>query len=159
MDEMTLNLLAADLNAQGREIAAIYAKIHEREPGFETDEERRESLGYQLHNLYCAYEDLFQLVAEAFENRIDQGAGWHVELLARMRQTIAEVRPALIDEQDHRLLGELRSFRHVFRHAYASSLDPQKLRPVVAAAAALEERYPNWVPAFLAACRRALPPA
>lgn len=32
-----------------------------------------ESLAYQLHNLYCAFEDLFELVAERFENNLETG--------------------------------------------------------------------------------------
>ena len=36
-----------------------------------SDREKTSHLGYLLHNLYCAIEDLFQEVAKTFENRIE----------------------------------------------------------------------------------------
>lgn len=36
------------------------------------------------HNLYCAFEDLFKIVAETFENHIQDKSKYHQELLKRM---------------------------------------------------------------------------
>lgn len=82
-----------------------------------------ESLGYQLHNLYCAFEDLFKIVAAAFENHIEDKSRYHLELLKRMAIPIEGIRPALLSQESYTLLDNLRSFRHFFRHAYSYELD------------------------------------
>lgn len=68
MDKGKLTVLKADIDAQIREIETIYAKLDERR-----QEKNRltgiESIAYQLHNLYCAFEDLFKIVADTFENQ------------------------------------------------------------------------------------------
>ena len=79
MDKARLALLRAEMSAQVRQIDEIYGKIAERKEG--KGQADVESLAYQLHNLYCAFEDLFKLVAGTFENRIDEARRYHVELL------------------------------------------------------------------------------
>jgi uncharacterized protein YutE (UPF0331/DUF86 family) len=153
VDAATLTLLESDLTSQLSEILKCYAKIRLRTDNFAESEERLESLAYQLHNLYCAFEELFQTIAEAFENQIGTGAGWHVELLSRMRRSVPGVRPGVIDDVDYRALNELRAFRHVFRHAYALELNPQKLRIVLDQGLALESRADDIVAGFIASCR------
>jgi uncharacterized protein YutE (UPF0331/DUF86 family) len=152
MDAERLNLLRADLQAQVGEVQSIYAKVRVRADGFEKNEDRREALAFQLHNLYCAIEDVFLLIAEAFENRICRDGGWHVQLLSRMRQEIPGVRPSVIDGTDVKALDELRGFRHVFRHAYAIEIDPEKLGIVLRRALAIEDRVEAWVDRFLRRC-------
>jgi hypothetical protein len=153
MDADVLSLLEADLRFQAAEIDRIYQRVHARQEGFASNEERLESLAFQLHNLYCAYEDLFRMIAEAFENRIGNGAGWHMKLLRRMREDVPGVRPAFIAGDDYRALDELRAFRHMFRHAYAVSLSPQRLAIALEQALGLESQPPQWVDAFLSRCR------
>ena len=94
MDKARLALLRAEMSAQVRQIDEIYGKIAERKEG--KGQADVESLAYQLHNLYCAFEDLFKRVAGTFENRLDEARRYHVELLKRLRLTIEGVRPALI---------------------------------------------------------------
>ena len=61
----------------------IYVKIEEKlkklkkNPG---NEELKDSLAYWLHNLYCAYEDLFKIIAKFFENRIEDPSRFHIQL-------------------------------------------------------------------------------
>ncbi|MBT9147366.1 MAG: hypothetical protein DDT32_01120 [Syntrophomonadaceae bacterium] len=90
-----------------------------------------ESLGYQLHNLYCASEDLLTLVAAFFENHIEDKSRYHSELLRRMALVITGVRPVLLSRDSLQLLDNLRAFRHFFRHAYSYELDERKLRIVL----------------------------
>lgn len=90
-----------------------------------------ESLAYQLHNLYCAFEDLFRIVAHFFENHIDERVGWHKELLGRMTLEIKGVRPRFISEAAYEFLSDLRGFRHVFRHAYGVELEAEKIKLVL----------------------------
>ena len=103
MDEERLSLLRANIEAQREEIERIFAKIEERRHG--EGAAYLESLGYQLHNLYCAFEDLFKIVADFFENRIEERVRYHSELLRRMKISIEGVR-ASTD-----LRGELQAAR------------------------------------------------
>ena len=148
MEKAKLAILEAELSRQKQEIDKIYAKIDERRLRI-NNETGIESLAYQLHNLYCAYEDLFKIVAAAFENNIEEGITWHKELLRRMTISIKGIRPNLISEKSMNLLSELRSFRHFFRHAYGYELDPGKVKLVLEKAAGLKEAFTKDVNKFL----------
>lgn len=140
MDEERLGLLKADLDKQLVMIDQIYEEIQHRSKGYETNVERMESLAYQLHNLYCAFEDLMKIVANEFENRIQQRSDWHIQLLRRMMTDIPNIRPALFSQENFFLLDELRAFRHWFRHAYSYRVEPEKLGIVLRKAIELRER-------------------
>ena len=120
---------AAQVRAQLLEIAAIHDRIDERErvPG----PAGLESLALQLHNLYSAVEGLFEVVADACENHVDAGAGYHTSLLRRMHVTVPGVRPAAVSDETLPLLDTLRRFRHVVRHAYSAEIDGRQLRIVL----------------------------
>lgn len=147
MDEERLNLLSATIRAQNEEIERIFDKIEDRRRG--EGEATLESLAYQLHNLYCAFEDLLKLVADSFENHIEASAYYHRRLLWRMKIPIEGVRPALLSETSHKLLDSLRAFRHVFRHAYSYELDPKKLALVVEDVLKLKRLYQGEIDRFL----------
>lgn len=76
-----------------------------------------ESAGYWLHNLYCAFEDLFKQVAGFWENSVRTNGGFHINLL----------KPALPSIESYKYLNELRGFRHVFRYAYSYGLDDERV--------------------------------
>ena len=149
MEPERLVLLRADIEAQLAEIDSIYDRIDVRAtvPG----EAGAESLAFQLHNLYCAFEDLFQLIAAAFENHIVADGGYHVGLLKRMRVAVPGVRPPVIDAQLFAPLDSLRAFRHFFRHAYGSVVDVRKVELVRQDAAQLRTGYRSAVHQFLQA--------
>ncbi|OHB42524.1 MAG: hypothetical protein A3K25_05745 [Planctomycetes bacterium RIFOXYB12_FULL_42_10] len=148
MDKGKLTVLKADIDAQIREIETIYAKLDERR-----QEENRltgiESIAYQLHNLYCAFEDLFKIIANTFENNIQDKASYHMELLKRMAISIEGIRPSLVSQESYALLDNLRSFRHLFRHAYSYELDIRKVRIVLDDAMKLREIYRKDTNIFL----------
>lgn len=129
MDKAGLTLLVSDVRAQMDVIEVIYDKLDVRAAGLQPDDEiQLESAAYQLHNLYNAVEDLFQLVAAHFENQIEVTGRWHTELLRRMNQDIEGLRPALLSDESYVLLNGLRSFRHFFRHAYAAPIEYAQFR-------------------------------
>ena len=148
MEKERLSLLKAAINAQIVEIERIFGKIEDRR--HKEGEANLESLAYQLHNLYCAFEDLFKIVADFFENHIDDSAHYHSALLWRMKMPIEGVRPAVLSEASYKLLDSLRAFRHVFRHAYSYELDPKKLTLVLEDALRLRDRYHGDIDHFLA---------
>lgn len=147
MDSGRLALLQAEISGQLGLIDEIYARIEERQKS--DSPYRAEALAYQLHNLYCALEDLFQIVARAFENEIVDRAHYHSELLKRMTLRIEGVRPALLSEDTARLLDSLPSFRHFIRHAYVYEIDPRRVALVLEDALALRQRYHDEIQAFL----------
>ena len=110
-----------------------------------------ESLSYQLHNLYGAIKELFELVAAAFENQLQGGRGYHIKLLRRMTITVDGVRPRVISDRTLKALDSLRGFRHVFRHADSGGLDPRKIALVVEDAREVREALAAEVQAFIAA--------
>ena len=133
--------------AQAMEIEGIYGNINDRKR-----EEGRavvESVGYQLHNLYCAFEDLFKIVAKTFENHIEDKSKYHVELLKRMTIRIEKIRPSLLSRETYVLLDDLRSFRHFFRHAYSYELDERKVKLVLDDVERLKEIYRKDIDLFL----------
>jgi uncharacterized protein YutE (UPF0331/DUF86 family) len=125
-----LALFLAEFEHQVSEIDSIYAKIEKRLDFLESKEvstEMVESTGYWLHNLYCAFEDLFKVVAGFWENDVGTDESFHIHLLKRMQVRIKGIRPALLSKDSFENLNELRGFRHVFRHAYSYGLDDQRV--------------------------------
>ena len=147
MEKERVALLQAELQSRTQAIANIYLKLDDRKG--RRGKVAVESLAYQLHNLYCAFEDLFRAVAVAFENNIDHKTRHHTELLKRMTYTIEGVRPALLSHDSFMLLDNLRAFRHFFRHAYSYDLDERKVRIVLEDAIKLRILYARDVQTFM----------
>ena len=63
----------------------------------------------------------------------------------------AGIRPRVITDSTFVLLESLRSFRHVFRHAYGTSLDDRKVRIVLEDARLLHSILRREVETFLSA--------
>lgn len=110
-------------------------------------------LAYRLHNLYNAFENIFQNIATTFENNLDDAARWHTQLLQRMRLDVTPIRPAVIDDTTYDALDELRRFRHIFRHSYDLQLDFARLQLVLTKALKLKGLYNPQLDQFLAFVR------
>ena len=147
MEKIELALLKAEIDAQVIEIDHIFTRLAERKK--KKGKVAVESIGYQLHNLYCAFEDLFKIIAEGFENHIHDKSRYHVELLRRMTIPIKGVRPPLLRKESSSLLENLRSFRHFFRHAYSYELDERKVKIVLEDAFKLKAVYQQDLNSFL----------
>jgi len=144
-----IRTLKADIAADLKAIAETYTAINRYASG-PTGEEQLIVLAYYLHNLYCAFESIFQHIAEVFENQISDQASWHTELLRRLTLDIEEVRPRLLSDEAYDCLDELRRFRHLFRGAYRLHLDAERLALVQKKAQALERIYRADIERFLA---------
>jgi hypothetical protein len=142
-----LRALAAEIRADEQTIAELYAFIAQANVTANAPESAIVT-GYYLHNLYMAFEHIFEQVAEAFENHIEDKAQWHAQLLRRMTLDIPAMRPRLISEEAFRCLDELRRFRHVFRSAYSITLDVERLHLVLARALQLKEIYATELAVF-----------
>lgn len=124
-------IFCSEFDLQVLEIKRIYQLLEQKAAKSKAEpvsSELVESIGYWLHNLYSAYEDLFRLTASFWENSLETAGKYHHELLKRMRLDIPGIRPALIREADtYKNLDELRGFRHVFQHAYSYGLDDERV--------------------------------
>lgn len=147
MEKERLQLIKSEVETQIEQIDKIYDRIELRKE--KKDIVYLESLAYQLHNLYCAFENMFEIVADYFENNIDEKKRYHRELLWRMTVPIEGVRPALLSEDSYKLLDSLRSFRHFFRHAYIYELDPKKVALILDDTLKLKFLYLNDIKRFL----------
>lgn len=119
-------LLFGYFQSQRDEILRIISEI--KSCGNRQGKAQAAYLGFLLHNLYCAAEDLFQEIAKTFENEVKDPERYHKELLRRMSFGVPGIRPALLSTAGYQALDNLRGFRHVFRHAYGHELDFDKLR-------------------------------
>ena len=152
MDEGAFAVLEAGLRARVRDISRIGSRIEERLGTFAQRAEGIDSMGYQLHNLYGAFEQLFEEVARFFENQIDE-ARYHADMLRRMQLEIEGIRPALLAAETASDLDELRRFRHLFRHAYTADLDSDKVADLAAKAVRIQRDFTQDFERFLTLLR------
>lgn len=128
--ENQITIFISEFDFQVNQISSIYENLEAKSASAEkkaVSMEAVESIGYWLHNLYCAFEDLFKIVAGFWENNLAADGQYHINLLKRMILEIKGVRPPLLTMESHNALNELRSFRHVFRHAYNYGLDDERV--------------------------------
>ncbi len=133
-------LLIGYIDIQLKDIEELIIKIKKVEP---TSEEKTVFIGYILHNIYSALEDLFKEVAKTFENTIEDTRIYHKELLIRMIIDVPGIRPPLLTKESYKILNELRGFRHVFRYSYSFELDPIKVGN-------LKEKFSSYWPGIKA---------
>lgn len=119
-----LAVLLGYFDTQLEIVESIFREIQTTTPN---TREKISHLGYLLHNLYCAMEDLFREVARTFENRLEDPSRYHRELLKKMHLVVPGIRPRLLSRESYLLLDELRAFRHVFRHAYEYELSAARM--------------------------------
>jgi HepT-like protein len=103
---------------------------------------------FYVNRLYTGFERMFKIIASAFENTIDQ-TSWHRSLLDRMVLDIEDIRPAVLSEDSHRQLNELRAFRHFFRHTYELDLDAEKFSIVASSTHKLKDYFEIDIQHFL----------
>lgn len=127
MDREAIKTLIADIRADLEAIERILQQMDQTRQDMGPDEppslQEKAAIGYLLHNLYSAFENIFKNIATAFGNMIGEPQTRHATLLRRMTLEIEGVRPKVIGPEDYDALDELRRFRHIFRHAYALELD------------------------------------
>jgi hypothetical protein len=140
-----INSIRRDMEA----IATIYDELERHPLQADTGDDTLIVIGYHLHNLYNAFENIFQNIAAVFENSIDDVTQWHTQLLERMRLDLMPLRPAVIDDEAYGALDELRRFRHLFRHAYIVKLDSLRLQLVMGKALVLKSIYVHQLEQFM----------
>ena len=69
MDSDSFAVLKAGLESRREELHRLAERIRERRPGFADTPEGVDSMAYQLDNLYCGFEQLFEEVAGTSRTR------------------------------------------------------------------------------------------
>jgi hypothetical protein len=141
LDEAFARRLAAEIASELESLSLLEEQSAGAPHGDDTFSLR--ARGSILHDFYSGIERVFVRIAEELNGGVPQGEQWHRQLVKDMSMEIPQVRPAVIDHELARSLGDFRRFRHVFRNVYGFALEDQRMRP-------LEER----LPAVLAAFRR-----
>ena len=142
-------VLISSIRQDLQTIEQIYSELDRHPVRAGTSHDELIVVAYHLHNLYNAFENIFQNIADTFENSLDDASRWHMQLLERMRLNTLPLRPAVIDETAYEALDELRRFRHVFRHAYSTRIDPERLKLVLKKAMRLRELYAIQLEQFI----------
>jgi len=154
MDIVTLQILARELHADSAVVGDAAQKAEDRYaadwPG------HLEACAFEIHRLYNVIERSLERVCEAFENHFERKGDYHERLLERMTLDLPGIRPPFLEASDRALLRELKSFRHLFRHAYDLHLDPEKLGRVLSLATTAAAAFPTWCDRFLVPVRTAL---
>ncbi len=86
-----------------------------------------EACGYELHRLYNMLEKAFERVTDTFGNHFDKRGDYHERLIQRLSLDIPGVRPTFFPVPERANVRELKSFRHIFRHAYDLQLRSDRL--------------------------------
>lgn len=147
MDSIALQTLRDEMLDDCRVALDAFDKALQR---FELRQEiAYEGCAHQLSRMYNAIEQMGLRVAKVFENNIDDEQGWHGALLNRLSIKIQGVRPALLPQELKLALNELKSFRHVFVHAYELELDPEKLALILKYARQVAHRLLDLVNDFV----------
>lgn len=107
-----------------------------------------DSVALNLHSFYSGLERLFELIARHVDRSLPEGGTWHRDLLHRMADDVANVRPAVIGQDNAISLDEFRRFRHLVRNVYTMNLMPDKMAGLMAALPVLWPRLRPELNAF-----------
>lgn len=139
LDEAFARRLAAEISNELENLSILEEQSASAPQGEDTFSLR--ARGSILHDFYSGIERVFVRIAEELNGGVPQGEQWHRQLVQDMCLEVPSVRPAVIDEEMVRSLGDFLRFRHVFRNVYGFALEEQRMRP-------LEEQLPVVLAAF-----------
>ena len=148
LDEAFARRLAAEIASELASLTLLEEQSTGAPQGDDTFSLR--ARGSILHDFYSGIERVFVRIAEELNGGVPQGEQWHRQLVKDMSLEIPQVRPAVIDEELARSLGDFRRFRHVFRNVYGFALEDQRMRPLEARLPAVLAAFRRQVGEFLA---------
>lgn len=99
-----------------------------------------DSVALSLHGFYSGLERLFELIARHVDHNPPASETWHRDLLQQMTHDLAEIRPAVVSQENAANLDEFRRFRHLVRNVYTMNLVPDKMAGLMSA---LPELWPK----------------
>ena len=75
-----------------------------------------------IHNVYNGIEDALKVICKNVDGHVPEGGSSHQEILDQLAASRKDVREAVLGEDLHEALSELKRFRHVINHTYAFEL-------------------------------------
>lgn len=143
-------ILKSEIENDYRKIGNILAKFEKAYAEYSASGEYSKLIesAFYLSQFYSGFEYICKNIAKTFENSIEDDF-WHKSLLDRMILNIEDIRPALLSENSHDCLNEIRAFRHFFRHAYDMDLKEDKFKIVAHKLFALKEPLRKDINNFL----------
>ena len=139
LEEVVARRLAAEVESELSSLADLDGELAKAPRHDDTYSLR--ARGSILHDFYNGIERVFLRIARELNGGVPRGDQWHRDLVDDMTLEIPEVRPAVIDQDLARALGDYLRFRHLFRNVYGGVLDAERM-------ASLEERLPETLAAF-----------
>ena len=126
------------------DFSALVAKCEHAGP----DPTELMALGGMLHAFYAGVENAFKRVALELGEDLGAAERWHKSLLLSMTKPGPD-RPPVISEDLARDLDAYLGFRHIFRQAYLSQLDWDRMMPLVLGCRGVFERFEAELDRFL----------
>lgn len=139
LEEVVARRLAAEVESELSSLAALGEELAKAPRRDDTYSLR--ARGSILHDFYNGVERVFLRIARELNGGVPRGDQWHRDLVDDMTLVIPEVRPAVIDQNLARALGDYLRFRHLFRNVYGGVLDAERM-------ASLERRLPETLAGF-----------
>ena len=148
LDEALARRLAAEIRGELASLALLEQQSATAPQAGDTFSLR--ARGSILHDFYNGIERVFVRIAEELNGGVPKGDQWHRQLLRDMSLEIPGLRPAVIDEDLERSLGDFLRFRHVFRSVYGFALEDRRMRPLEDDLPAVLSAFRRKVDGFLA---------
>lgn len=137
--------LSKKLDRAQRELAKLTRHaIDRRDAVLADDWEAMTAASAGLHNVYNGIEDILVNIAKDVDDSVPDGSSMHQDLLDQMAVEIPGIRQALLSDELHRDLTELKGFRHLVPHRYGIELIGSKVMENV-------QRIARAFPEFVAA--------
>jgi hypothetical protein len=112
--------LAVSIRDELTEVQRVLCRIEEgwKRAQRTEDDYYLDAVALNLNGFYGGLERIFERIASVVDGDKPSGEHWHQALLQQMVDERPGVRPAVISEAHHVVLGLYRGFRHVARNVY-----------------------------------------
>lgn len=149
VDAAAIRRLRAEIASDRRALTARSAEVRTFSQAADPlPAERPSALALGLDRTYTSLESVLERIARTLEGGLPEGPDWHRSLLGNASLNIDKVRPSILGAEAQVAADELRRLRHFLRHAYAATLEWERLRLVATSWLAAESRVQADLDAF-----------
>ncbi len=154
MTAKEIKVINARINEELRNISTLIDELEEKQvfikiDSFMDDSFYLRSIGSVLHDFYVAAENTLKIICSEIEEKLPEGANWHILQLKQASYDIPEIRPAVISKLTMDKLDKYRAFRHIFRNVYGYNLDPDRIKELLRELPETVEMFTEDVKAFI----------
>ena len=123
---MSMSTISERIQAEYENISKTIAQIPPAEKLSDLSPLEIAGVAAMLHNFYNGIENILKQLLKAAGSEVAFDSSWHRNLLSNSADS------GVIDESTVRKLGKYLAFHHFFTHGYSLTLQPEKLKPLVA---------------------------